>query len=76
MRIPQDLSITGFDDISMAQIVKPSLTTIRVPVNEIGISAANLILNLIHQQTEPNTKLPPLSADIMLRDSVGPPRAN
>ncbi|WP_431113321.1 substrate-binding domain-containing protein [Variovorax paradoxus] len=40
IRVPEDLSITGFDDIEHAAIVVPPLTTVKVPTQDIGVLAA------------------------------------
>lgn len=44
LRCPQDVSVTGFDDVSWAQDTWPPLTTVRVPFAELGRSAVNLSL--------------------------------
>jgi LacI family transcriptional regulator len=46
-RIPQDLSIIGFDDIPQAAHVHPMLTTVRQPLEEMGRSAVNLLFKYI-----------------------------
>lgn len=43
--IPQEISVVGFDDVILARILKPHLTTIRYPVNEMGALAASLSLH-------------------------------
>jgi len=47
LRLPEDLSIVGFDDIPQASHVHPALTTIRQPLEEMGRSAAHLLLKYI-----------------------------
>lgn len=47
LRLPEDLSIVGFDDIPQAAHVHPALTTVRQPLEEMGRSAANLLLKYI-----------------------------
>lgn len=47
LRVPYDVSIIGFDDISKASMVYPPLTTIRQPLFKMGENAANLLLDLI-----------------------------
>jgi DNA-binding LacI/PurR family transcriptional regulator len=42
-RVPQDCSVIGFDDVPMAALATPSLTTIRQPMQEMGVFAANMI---------------------------------
>lgn len=46
LRIPEDISITGFDNIEAAERLRPALTTVNVPTTEMGACAANLLLNL------------------------------
>jgi len=48
VRIPQDISIIGFDDISLAMHIEPSLTTIKQDKDRIGRQAATLLLNEIN----------------------------
>jgi LacI family transcriptional regulator len=43
--LPEQISIVGFDDVILARIIKPHLTTIRYPVNEMGALAAQLVLH-------------------------------
>lgn len=47
LRVPEDISITGFDDIELASIVTPSLTTVHVPHREMGRKAATELANLV-----------------------------
>lgn len=47
LRLPEDLSIVGFDDIPQASHVHPALTTVRQPLEEMGRSAAHLLLKYI-----------------------------
>ena len=44
LRIPQDLAITGYNDIPMAARLRPALTTIHVPAQEFGRAAARMLL--------------------------------
>ncbi len=47
IRVPQDLSVVGFDDISRAASFSPPLTTIRQPMREIGFRSAELLCERI-----------------------------
>lgn len=51
-RIPDDLAVTGGDDILMARVAHPSLTTFRSPKYEVGANAARLLLKQIAGDTE------------------------
>ncbi len=48
LRIPQDLSVTGFDDAISAQILIPQLTTVRQPMEEMGAAAARAVVGLLN----------------------------
>lgn len=47
LRIPEDIGVMGFDDIYMARMVDPELTTIKQPNYEMGFSAAELLINAL-----------------------------
>jgi LacI family transcriptional regulator len=44
LRVPQDLSVVGFDDLELSQFVNPALTTVRVPISEMGRVAVRQLL--------------------------------
>ena len=50
VRIPEDLSIVGFDDTFEASIVTPALTTVRQPMAEMGRMAVALLVRLLQNQ--------------------------
>lgn len=68
LRVPDDLSITGSDDIELASLVEPRLTTVRVPTVEIGVQAAHRIVALIAGHAGPDTTA--LETQIVVRDSL------
>jgi LacI family transcriptional regulator len=72
VKVPDEMSITGMDDIELAALATPPLTTIRVPTREIGEIAARMITELIENPGAPveNIDTP---WRIMARDSLGPP---
>jgi len=47
LRVPQDLSVIGFDDLPASALTNPPLTTIRQPLREIGATAANMLITQI-----------------------------
>jgi LacI family transcriptional regulator len=47
LHVPEELSITGFDDMPMAAVVEPPLTTVRFPMAEVGVHAANYLLRAL-----------------------------
>jgi DNA-binding LacI/PurR family transcriptional regulator len=57
LKIPQDIALVGFDDVPLARYVDPPLTTIHLPIAELGRRAGQLIVDLIFQKTEPGRQI-------------------
>lgn len=72
VRVPDDVSVTGFDDIPVAAMTSPGLTTVRQPAWEMGKAAAAALLNLVHYRAE---VIEPVTfpTTLAVRDSVGLP---
>jgi LacI family transcriptional regulator len=70
LRIPQDLSVVGFDDLPVARWVSPPLTTVRQPLAEMGRAAAQMLGDLIEGR-QLRTKRLELSAELIVRESTG-----
>ena len=74
LRVPQDISVVGFDDIQSAAFHNPSLTTIRQPLNQMGSVAARILLQRIRgQATFPDSV--PILPELVIRESTTPPGA-
>lgn len=71
LRVPEDVSITGFDNIELARIVSPSLTTVQVPHREMGHRAAMALVDMVEGGAEGASLVLPTS--IEMRESLGPP---
>lgn len=56
-RVPQDISVIGYDNISLCEQVEPSLTTIAQPTHDMGKQAANILLDKIHGVSTVNDKI-------------------
>lgn len=71
IRVPEDLSVVGFDDISLASSTTPQLTTVRQPLVQMGEMAATILLKQIEEGTRPvaHTRIRPR---LIVRDSTGP----
>ena len=71
LRVPGDLSVTGFDDIDLAQATSPMLTTVRQPLAEMGRMAVSLLVRLLngHQVDALHVEL---ATDLVVRGSTGP----
>ena len=71
LRIPEDLSVTGFDDISFSAIADPSLTTVAVPTSEMGRLSAEALLRKLTSGEPVRSAL--LDTSLIVRDSTGRP---
>ena len=70
LRVPNDVSIIGFDDIPQSAFTVPALTTIRQPKLEMGCRGAELLLNLINKKKRRNALEPQLGVQLILREST------
>ncbi len=70
--VPDDVSIVGFDDIDIAQYYSPALTTIRQPTRQLGITAANELLEKLHSDREENRSTT-LDVELVARSSAAAP---
>lgn len=70
VRVPEDVAVTGFDGIPLGRMVKPSLTTVRQPMREMGEQAVDLLIARLEDSTrEPVSMMLPVST--VLRESCG-----
>jgi DNA-binding LacI/PurR family transcriptional regulator len=72
LRIPEQLSVVGFDDLPVASWVSPPLTTVRQPLAEMASSATRLVIELARGETPQQTRIE-LSTDIVVRGSTSRP---
>ncbi|WP_326794357.1 LacI family DNA-binding transcriptional regulator [Streptomyces sp. NBC_01808] len=72
LRIPDDLSVVGFDDLPVARWIGPPLTTVRQPLTEMAEAAARLVLD-IGRGHEPVTRRVELATSLVTRNSTAPP---
>jgi len=68
VEVPNQLSVCGYDDISLARQTWPPLTTVRQPIREIAGQAAQLLIDLIDGKPVANVKL---HSEMVLRESTG-----
>jgi LacI family transcriptional regulator len=66
VRVPEDISVAGFDDIPTLRDVSPTLTTVRLPLEEMGARAAHMALS--DHDGEPRTER--IAAEVVLREST------
>jgi LacI family transcriptional regulator len=71
IRVPRDLSVIGFDDLPIASMVHPALSTIRHPRREVAARAFECLQQIV--QGEEIRGWPPLQPHLLVRDSTAPP---
>ena len=74
IKVPEKLSITGFDDLEFAPHLTPPLTTIRVPKQEMGVRAAEYVIRCL--ESESSVQHINLEASLILRETTAPPPVN
>ena len=72
LRVPQDLSIIGFDNIALASFVVPPLTTVAQPIYAIGETAARILLRQMDDSDQP-TETVTFETELLVRESTAPP---
>jgi LacI family transcriptional regulator len=70
-KVPEDVSVIGFDDIEFASLAYPPLTTIRQPMQEMGATAAEVLLRkLVNDESVQNIRVRP---ELIVRSSTCAP---
>ena len=73
VRVPEDLSIVGFDDVEHATVVTPALTTVRQPLAEMGRTAVSLLMRLLERHSLETLHVE-LATRLVVRESTAPPK--
>ncbi|WP_423791095.1 LacI family DNA-binding transcriptional regulator [Micromonospora cathayae] len=73
LRVPDDISVVGFDDLPEVRWCSPPLTTIRQPLAEMGMLAARTVLRLANGERIESPRVE-LATELVVRDSAAPPR--
>lgn len=68
IRVPEDISIVGFDDINMAQFSAPPLTTVSAPAYHMGMYGASILQHLLREHPGPALKIK-LPCKLVVRNS-------
>ena len=70
-RVPEDISVVGYDDTPIASAIWPQLTTVRQPIAEMGYQSVDLLASFIGDEDQAGKDLHPvLDVAIIERDSV------
>jgi DNA-binding LacI/PurR family transcriptional regulator len=70
LRVPQDVSVVGFDDIQWAAFHTPSLTTVRQPLGKMGQIAAETLIRMIENPGEHSSEIA-IEPTLVVRESTG-----
>ena len=74
LQVPADVSIAGFDDVSLSRQVWPALTTIRQPIYQIAQVATNILLNILRGE-ELTEYVSEISTKLIVRNSTAKPKS-
>ncbi|MFB6978974.1 LacI family DNA-binding transcriptional regulator [Streptomyces scopuliridis] len=70
LRVPEDISVSGFDDLALATAVEPELTTVRLPAERVGERGMSALLAVLDGRRPETGDLP---VSLVVRDSTAPP---
>lgn len=70
LRVPDDISVTGFDDLALATAVEPELTTVRLPAEQVGERGMTALLDVLEGRPVEHPDLP---VHLVVRGSTAPP---
>jgi len=73
LRVPDDLSVVGFDDVPLAARVSPPLTTVRQPIAQIGVTAVDLLIEML-KGNPPEQDEHLFDTELIIRSSTAPLR--
>lgn len=72
LRVPEDLSVVGYDDLPVAEWTGPALTTVRQPLQDMAGTATRMVLALADGESPTNLRID-LATELVVRDSTAPP---
>lgn len=72
LRVPEDLSVVGYDDLPITEWIGPALTTVRQPLQEMAAAATRIVLSLAEGERPPNLRID-LATELIERESTAPP---
>lgn len=75
VRIPEDMAVAGFDDIPLARYMDPPLSSVRVPIADLGARAVETLLHAITHKSDHTRQRERVSTNLVIRRSTGAPYA-
>lgn len=76
LRVPEDISIIGFDGLPFSEAADPPLTTVSVPCGDIGRLAVDVLLSILNETLPTNIKIMANTKFVIRRSTASPAQAN
>ncbi len=73
VRVPENMAVAGFDDIPLARYMDPPLSSVRVPISDLGARAVGMLLHGITHKNEHTRRRERVSTELVVRRSSGAP---
>jgi LacI family transcriptional regulator len=71
VRVPEEMAVAGFDDIPLARFMDPPLSSVHVPIAELGARAVELLLNGVEHKNDHARKRERIATNLVIRRSCG-----
>ena len=71
VRVPEDVALAGFDDIPIARYLTPSLSSVHVPISELGMRAMERLLHAVDTKNEQERRQETVPTTLVVRGSCG-----
>lgn len=75
-RVPEDVSVVGFDDIALGEFAAPPLTTVRQNFKQIGEELVQIVLDQIDSGTRGAPQQTHVPTELIVRGSTAPPKSS
>jgi len=72
LRVPEDVSVVGFDDTPFAQVLSPQLSTVRQPLEQMATEAVNMLMEWMEKREPPTDRERTFPTELVLRQSTAP----
>ncbi|MMZ65642.1 HTH-type transcriptional regulator AscG [compost metagenome] len=72
--VPEHLSLIGFDDVQLAAVISPKLTSVKLPIDDMAKAAVSKVIDLCSAE-EPTFSTVSFPTRLVVRDSCRPPQA-
>lgn len=70
IKMPDEVAIMGIDDIDIASFIRPKLSTVHIPIGELGRKSADILMDIISEKDNPIMRQVILQPSIVIRDTA------